>query len=86
MNKKIVQVSFYVSGHVTTEVEIPEDLSIENFEKGLNCDKFATTLFPDGSVIDLSENDVFGFKQIGKVQDCTEADLEYTDFSVEENK
>lgn len=77
---KNVKVSFYVSGRIETEVSIPDDISIEDFEQGLNNGDYATSIEPGGTVINL----MAGCKSIGKVEDILDSECEYNDFTVEE--
>lgn len=77
---KNVKVSFYVSGIIETEVSIPDDISIEDFEQGLNDGDYATSLASGGTVISL----IAGCKDIGKVEDVLDINCEYNDFIVEE--
>lgn len=77
---KNVKVSFYVSGRIETEVSIPDDISIEDFEQGLNNGDYATSMESGGKVINL----MAGCKDIGKVEDVLDSECEYNDFEVEE--
>lgn len=80
MKTKNVQVSFYVTGKVVTEVEIPDNLTIEEFQRGLNNGDYATSICPNAPVINL----MAGCADIGKVIELVEPDLEYTDYEVTE--
>ncbi len=62
-NTKIVTVGFYVSGYITTKVEIPADLDNKDFEKGLNNNTYLTSITPGAPILVVSDN----FEQIGKV-------------------
>lgn len=77
---KNVKVSFYVNGTIETEVSIPDDISIEDFEQGLNSGDYATSMEVGGNVINL----IAGCKDIGKVEDVLDINCEYNDFTVEE--
>jgi hypothetical protein len=77
---KKLQVGFYVSGHVWTEVEVPDDMTIQELQIGLNSGKYLTSIIP-GSPVTQTEPD---FDEIGKVVEMVEPNCEYTDFEVKE--
>ena len=78
-NTKIITVGFYVSGYITTEVEIPADLDNKEFEKGLNNNTYLTSIVPGAPILVVNDN----FEHVGKVLEIIEPDLEYSSFRVD---
>jgi hypothetical protein len=81
---KKLKVKFSVSGWVTTEVEVPDAVSPQELQEGLNSGKYLTSMFPGASVVELKGNPVNDLVNIGDVLECIEPDCEYSDFEVDE--
>ncbi len=79
---KKYQVSFYVSGWFTTEVEVPDNITAGLLQENLNNGDFITSVVPGNPVCDLRP----GFKEIGKVTAIDGCDAEYDEYRVSEVK
>src|SRR5438046_2831646 len=82
---KKYQVGFYVSGHVIIEVQIPNNITAEQLQEGLNTGKFLTSITPGSPILQLQGDAVHNdFEHVGKVIELVEPDCEYNDFEVKE--
>lgn len=81
---KKLQIKFSVSGWVTTEVEVPDEMTAEELKTGLNFGNILTSIVPGTPLLKLrlhrTDHD---WDEFGKVIEISEPDLEYEDFEVE---
>ncbi len=82
---KKLQVKFSVSGWVTTEVEVHDALTPQEFQDGLNSGKYLTSMIPRAPIMLLKLDMNNNFEDIGKVVELTEPNCEYSDFEVKES-